>query len=190
VLLDVVVVVVVIVVVVVVVVIVILLSWLLCAVCACCRRHRCCCCHCRCLRHRRRHHCRHCRRRYNPFSSSVSIWLLYFHCRHCCHRCHLVACTTVMRRHVTIYASRHDTDTTPGEPTRCNVADMVCVVSAKWRQHVGMSVVWGEKIPDTTPTFPAKSARMHTKGYSQHDKVLKHFIHTLIWMCDAVWWSL
>ncbi len=39
-------------------------------------------------------------------------------------------------------ANRH-ADTTSVEPTRCNVADMVCVVSAKWRRHVGMSVVLG-----------------------------------------------
>ena len=52
-----------------------------------------------------------------------------------------------MRQHVTIYASRHNTDTTSGEPTRCNVADMVCVVSATWHRHVGMSVVLGEKNP-------------------------------------------
>jgi hypothetical protein len=61
--------------------------------------------------------------------------------------CISVACTTVMRRHVTIYASRHDTDTTSGKPTRCNVAEMVCVVSATWRRHVSMSVVLGGKNP-------------------------------------------
>ena len=33
---------------------------------------------------------------------------------------------------------------------------MVCVVSATWRRHVGVSVSFGEKIPDTTPTLPAK----------------------------------
>ena len=33
------------------------------------------------------------------------------------------------------------------EPTRCNVADMVCVVSATLCRHVGMSVVFGGKNP-------------------------------------------
>jgi len=33
---------------------------------------------------------------------------------------------------------------------------MVCVVSATWRRHVGMSPFSGKKIPDTTPTLPAK----------------------------------
>jgi hypothetical protein len=73
--------------------------------------------------------------------------LLYFRCHRCCHRRHLVACTTIMRQHVTIYASRHNTDTTSGEPTRCNVADMVCVMSATWRRHVGVSVVLGGENP-------------------------------------------
>ena len=36
---------------------------------------------------------------------------------------------------------------TSDEPTRCNVADMVCVVSATLCQHVGMSVVFGKKSP-------------------------------------------
>jgi hypothetical protein len=52
-----------------------------------------------------------------------------------------------MRRHVTIYSSRHDTDTASDEPTRRNVADMVYVVSATLRRHVGMSVVFGVKNP-------------------------------------------
>ena len=52
-----------------------------------------------------------------------------------------------MRRHVTIYSSRHDTDTASDEPTRRNVADMVYVVSATLRRHVGMSVVFGGKNP-------------------------------------------
>jgi hypothetical protein len=45
---------------------------------------------------------------------------------------------------------------TSDEPTRCNVADMVCVVSATLCRHVGMSVVFGGKIPDKMPTLPAK----------------------------------
>ena len=31
------------------------------------------------------------------------------------------------------------------EPTWCNVADMVCVVSATWRRHVGADIVLGGK---------------------------------------------
>ncbi len=37
---------------------------------------------------------------------------------------------------------------------------MVCVVSATWRRHVGMSVILGGKIPDTTPILPAKRVGM------------------------------
>ena len=55
--------------------------------------------------------------------------------------------STTRRRHITIYTSRHDTDTTSGEPTRCYVADMVCVVSATWRRHVGADIVLGGKNP-------------------------------------------
>jgi len=38
---------------------------------------------------------------------------------------------------------------------------MVCVMLATLRQHVDPSVVFGEKIPDTTPTFPAKSMTLY-----------------------------
>ena len=50
-------------------------------------------------------------------------------------------------RHVGKSSCRHDTDTTSGEPTRCNVADMGCVVSATWRRHVGADIVLGGKNP-------------------------------------------
>ncbi len=55
--------------------------------------------------------------------------------------------STTRGRHITIYASQHNTDTTSGKPKWCNVANMVCVVSATWRQHVGMSFVLGGKNP-------------------------------------------
>jgi hypothetical protein len=59
-------------------------------------------------------------------------------------------------RHVGKLSCRHNTDMVFDEPTLGNVADMVCVVSATQSRHVGMYVVLGGKIPDTTPTFPAK----------------------------------
>jgi hypothetical protein len=52
-----------------------------------------------------------------------------------------------MCKHVGKSSCRHDTDTASDEPTRCNVADMVCVVLATQRRHVGMSVVLGGKNP-------------------------------------------
>ena len=53
--------------------------------------------------------------------------------------------STTRRRHVGKSSCRHDTDTASEEPTRCNVADMVCVVSATWRRHVGADIVLGGK---------------------------------------------
>ena len=50
-------------------------------------------------------------------------------------------------RHVGKSSCRHDSDTTSGEPTRCNVADMGSVVSATWRRHVGADIVLGGKNP-------------------------------------------
>jgi hypothetical protein len=58
----------------------------------------------------------------------------------------------------TIYSSRHDTDTAY-EPTRRNVADMVYVVSATLRRHVGMSVVLGGKNPRHDADISSQVAR-------------------------------
>jgi hypothetical protein len=52
-----------------------------------------------------------------------------------------------MCKHVGKSSCRHTSDTASDEPTRCNVADMVCVVSVTQRRHVGMSVVLGGKNP-------------------------------------------
>jgi hypothetical protein len=59
----------------------------------------------------------------------------------------------------TIYSSRHDTDTASDEPTRRNVADMVYVVSATLRRHVGMSVVLGGKNPRHDADISSQVAR-------------------------------
>ncbi len=60
------------------------------------------------------------------------------------------------RRHVTIYASRHDIDTASEEPKWLDVATW----SVSCRRHdADMSVClsfWRKKIHDTTPTFPTK----------------------------------
>ncbi len=52
-----------------------------------------------------------------------------------------------MCKHVGKSSCRHDTDTASDKQTRCNVANMVCVMSATQRRHVGMSVVLGGKNP-------------------------------------------
>jgi hypothetical protein len=79
----------------------------------------------------------------------------------------------------TIYASRHDTDTTSGEPTRCNVADMVCVVSATWRRHVGMSVVLGKKNPRHDADITSQ-AWWPVTSYSRYGAPLPAIKHTTI----------
>ena len=48
---------------------------------------------------------------------------------------------------------------------------MVCVVLATWRRHVGMSPFFGEKIPDTTPTFPAKLHCCRCPCHSRHSSM-------------------
>ena len=60
-------------------------------------------------------------------------------------------------RHVSKLSCLHDTDMAFNKPTLGNVADMVCDVSVTQSRHAGMYVVLGGKIPDTTPTFSAKS---------------------------------
>jgi hypothetical protein len=117
----------------------------------------------------------------------VSIWLLYFHCRRCCHRRHLIACTTVMRRHVGKSSCRHDTDTTSGKPTRCNVTDMVCVVSATWRQHVGMSVILEGKNPrhDADITSQDQRSNKHVTVEQKSDSHSYHPIAIQLILPDA-----
>jgi hypothetical protein len=81
---------------------------------------------------------------------------LYFHCRRCCHRRHLIACTPLC---ADMSANRH-ADTTPTQRPASRHGAMSPTWSVSCRRHgADMSAptsFWGEKIPDTTPTFPAK----------------------------------